>query len=167
MPKGLQIYMYKKLFLKWNADRRDNTAEMDNIDWDAVIDPTMNFHENLHNLKNNYPEYSWSDWRAELDKQQQEQEAAVAELVERGKDQYQPDTETDSAKDVQPEDTDRWHMEQTEEWEIHSIEIEIQPHNTQSKGKLYNYGRVQVSVDPKWVGLVAKISVQVPKALLP
>ena len=59
MPIGLQIYNFKRLFLKANADREDPAAEMDNIDWEAVLDETLSFSENVHNLKTNYPEYLW------------------------------------------------------------------------------------------------------------
>jgi len=59
MPKNLQIYNFKQIFLKANRDFDDPSAEMDNIDWEAVIDSTLSFGENLHNLEENYPQYRW------------------------------------------------------------------------------------------------------------
>jgi len=171
MPKGLQIYMFKKLFLKCNAWRAretassrtpfDVSAEMDNVDWDAVLEDDATFNENLGNLKQNYPEYDWHDWEAEELERAREQEMIWHEMAN-----SEPEREPDDSipeDDAEPEDTGGWHIEQTDEYDIHSIEVEIGPHRTRSKGRRYLYGRIQLSVSEDWVGLPAKISVSVPR----
>jgi len=167
MPKGLQIHMFKKLFLKWNAWRAreivsyDVSAEMDHVDWDAVLEDSATFHENLGNLKQNYPEYSWYDWEAEERERAREQERVFREMADSGPEREPEDSIVED--DVEPENSEGWHIEQTNEYAIHSIEVEVEPHRTRAKGKQYLYGRIQLSVDPNWIGLTAKIDVFVPR----
>ena len=52
-----------------------------------------------------------------------------------------------------------WQVERTELGEAYSTLIEIKPHIAVAKGKKYTYGRIQLSVEPTWVGLKAKISI--------
>jgi hypothetical protein len=134
---------------------------MDNVDWDAVLEDNATFNENLRNLKHNYPEYSWHDWEAKEREKDLGEEIAWRDMVN-----SEPETEpVDSIpeQDVEPEDSGGWHIEQTDDWEIHSIEVEIEPHRTRVKEKHYLYGRIQLSVDPDWIGLTAKINVLIPR----
>jgi len=167
MPKGLQIYLFKKLFRKWNAYREresegyDVAAEMDKVDWSAVVDETQTFRENLHELQENYPEYGWYDWEAEERERAREQERVFREMAD-SEPGREPEDSTPE-EDVEPEDSEGWPIEQTDDDEIHSIEVEVEPHRTRAKGKQYLYGRIQLSVDQNWIGLTAKISVSVPR----
>lgn len=170
MPIGLQEYMFKKLFKKWNAWRErehegyDVSAEMDNIDWEAVLEDGVAFHENRHSLERNYPEYTWYNFDAEEERRAKEHEMALAELAKRPENEYE--AEPYSAvpeEDMEPENSEDWQVEQTEDGEMHSIEVEIKPLFTKAKGKQYLYGRIQLSVDGNWIGLIAKINVLVPK----
>ena len=52
-----------------------------------------------------------------------------------------------------------WKVEPTEFGETYSKIIEIKPHNSVAKGKMYKYGRIQETVDPTWIGLKAKITI--------
>jgi len=56
-----------------------------------------------------------------------------------------------------------WQKEDTEEGTVHFTTIEIKPHTSVGKGKRYNYGRIQLTVDSSWVGLKAKIKIIKPK----
>lgn len=170
MPLGLQKYMFKKLFKKWNAwhernrEGYDASAEMDNIDWEMVLEEGATFHENLESLERNYPKYTWYNFDAKEERRAKEYEAALAELVERAEKQYEVEpVEAVPEEDMEPENPEGWQVEQTENGEIHSIEVEIEPHTTNAKGKRYLYGRIQLSIDPNWIGLTAKISVVIPK----
>lgn len=52
-----------------------------------------------------------------------------------------------------------WNVTQTELGETYSMEVEIKRHDSIAKGKMYTYGRIQLTVDPAWIGSKAKISV--------
>jgi hypothetical protein len=162
MPLGLQIYLFKKRFLRCNIDRSDPVGDMDNIDWD-ILERGMNYHENLGDLKNNYPEYSWDDWREEQENFEKELEIGLLEAEERALKTGRISTEDEySEEDIQPN-----HFEIVEEnpndWIIHTFEIEVKPHKTTAKGNEYLYGRIQLLVDPNLIGLPAKITIATPK----
>jgi hypothetical protein len=166
MPLKLQIYMFKRLFLKWNDDREDNTAEMDNIDWEMTLHPDSPFSENLFFLNERYPEYHWRDWKREIknrqDDRRREMKENLPKLVARGKIQHEAEFEEEHVS--VPESVPKsWNKRKAASGEIHSTEVEIQLFKTSAKGKPYTYGRIQLTVDPNWVGLKAKISVFVPK----
>jgi hypothetical protein len=62
------------------------------------------------------------------------------------------------------EETD-WKMNKTEEGTEYSTTVEIKLHKPKSKkGDEYKYGRIQVVVDPKWIGLQAKIIILKPSS---
>ncbi|MGD0071574.1 MAG: hypothetical protein ABSB71_08460 [Candidatus Bathyarchaeia archaeon] len=58
MPKNLQIYKLKQLFLKANNELGDPSAEMDNIDFD-LVDSIADYSENIWLLKQVYGQYKW------------------------------------------------------------------------------------------------------------
>jgi len=163
MPKALQIYILKKRF-----------GDLDSFTLEDYVDEELTLPENLWNLKNNHSyeilkarheagysddddakAFGWDDWASSQEETWKEIQNYVYETEEE-----EIDT---SGDEVELQEDEGWQVEQTDNWEIHSIEGEIQPHKIQSKGKQYIYGRIQLSVDSNWVGLPAKISVQVPR----
>jgi len=45
---------------------------------------------------------------------------------------------------------------------VYTTKVEIKPHKVKAKNRTYLHGRIQVSVDKKWIGCRATISVGVP-----
>lgn len=78
----------------------------------------------------------------------------------------EPEQAVTVEEDAQLVESGGWRIDQTEDGEIHSIEVEIEPHQVKAKGKEYLYGRIQLSLDPRRIGLIARISVNIPKELL-
>ncbi len=56
-----------------------------------------------------------------------------------------------------------WKIEQTVGIETRTIELEVLPHRTMAKGKPYECGRIQQTVDKKLVGCPVTISIKVLK----
>ena len=143
MPKALQVHMFQKLFLKANADRNDPTAEMDNIDWQAVVDETLHYQENLCELQRNYPEHSWT-----LE--------SYEEMTEEHEDEHkwhkEPEFETcpNCGHTITRNHRDVWHRV-----------TEIKQHK--SGGGKHVYGRIQLTTPKEWIGRTAWIYVGVPK----
>jgi hypothetical protein len=66
---------------------------------------------------------------------------------------------------TQKEKKQMWHKEfdpKTNSY-IYTMNTKIKPHETNSKSKTYKHGRIQVTVNKKWIGYKAKISVRIPK----
>lgn len=133
MPKALQIYTYKRIFLSANADLEDPEAEMENVDWESVIDDTLTFGENRQNLEENYPQYSWESPKEER--------------------------------------KHKWQSEYSDDSVVYTTEVAIKPHEVKreydtqlqgTKSRNYRHGRIQVTVDERWIGHKAKISVRIP-----
>jgi hypothetical protein len=182
MPKKMQIASFKRLFPIWNKWREeectdyDVTAERDNVDWD-IIEEGANYHENLQMLKNNYPEYTWSkadipqkmleQYQAELDGRLEEDAEAVRlqheALYEAEQQQEIPIPESVEPEEAELETLGVWKVEKTALGELHTIEAEIIPHTVKSKGKVYTYGRIQLTVPEDFLGHRAKISIFVPE----
>jgi hypothetical protein len=163
MPKALQIFLLKKRF-----------GNLDLIDWDAIVDSGLTFPENLHNIERNHIdeiEHAQHEggYKTESEKEVELADIAWAKELEymvRLMQEYDMEPEQEEvvpAEDSEPEDSEGWRIEQTDDWEIHSVEVEIQWHKTRTKGKDYQYGRIQLSVDPNWIGLPAKVSISIPR----
>lgn len=163
MPKALQVFLLRKRF-----------GNLDLIDWNAIVDGDLTFPENLHNIERNHIEeiehaQHEGGYKTESEKKVELADIAWAkELEQMWRLMQEPDRELEQeevvpAEDSEPEYSEGWRVEQTDDWEIHSKEVEIEPHKTKSKCKDYLYGRIQLSVDPSWIGLHAKINVLVPK----
>jgi hypothetical protein len=163
MPLRLQKYTILKIFNRLNPD-----AEPDNLDWDWLDDESL-LDENLLNMKQGNPDYVWNDPLDEQDIERMETDRLIQEKLEK-LETLQNAGLDEEAKKVSKEideilesfskkfDTG-WHAKRTENGEMHTIEVEIKPHKTSAKGKKYSYGRIQLTVDPAWIGLKAKISV--------
>jgi hypothetical protein len=181
MPKKMQIACFKRLFPIWNRWREkdctayvyDVTAEMDSIDWD-IIEEGVNFHENLHMLKTDYPEYTWSKadipqnvverYQAGLDPTPEEEEALREQHEELHEVEQQQEIPMPEGLDSEPEAiAGVWKLEKTASGEIRTIEVEVEPHTVKSKGKVYTYGRIQLIVPGDLLGYRAKISIFVPE----
>jgi hypothetical protein len=166
MPKSMQIYIFKKRF-----------GVSDTVDWDAIVDDELTFPENFTNLKENHNEeilnarheagytddddakvFDWDDWESRRDDFLESVEQYEWEIEEE-----EPDIPEDEIELQEDED---WRVEKTEEGEVHNIEVEIELHRVVSKGKTYDYGRIQLNVSQRWVGLIAKISVNIREELL-
>jgi len=152
MPLGLQKYTIKKVFLKWNPD-----GEPDNLDWDA-LEKGATFGENLENMKSMHPEYIWDDllWRKWKYEEQAREEQAKHDLEKVLSD---AGVSEDSVESFSKNADTGWQVERTELGETYSTVVEIKRHTAVAKGKKYAYGRIQITVDPEWVGLKATISV--------
>ncbi len=182
MPKEMQITCLKRLFPIWNkwraeasrssANIYDVFAEMDNVDWD-IIEYGANFRENLEMLKNNYPEYSWSS-SDNPEKMLEQSQTGQEEDTEAIRLQHEAFYEAEQQKDIPiPEDSETeadpekplgvWEVEKTASGEIRTIQVEIIPHPVKSKGKVYTFGRIQLTVPRDLLGYRAKISVFVPE----
>jgi hypothetical protein len=163
MPLGLQKYTLLKRFNKLNPD-----AEAEYLDWDWLDDKCC-YDENLLNMKQGNPAYVWYKPLDEQDIERMETDRLIQEkldtlriLQNAGLDEeaQKVSKEIDEIEASFSKKFDTgWHVEQTEEGEMHTIEVEIKPHKTGAKGKKYSYGRIQLTVDPALVGLKAKISV--------
>lgn len=163
MPKALQMFLLKKRF-----------GNLDLVDWDAIVDSMLTFPENLHNIERNRIEeiehaQHEGGYKTESEKKVELADIAWAKELEymwrlmQEQDIEPEQEEAVPVEDVEPEDSESWRIEQTDDGEIHSIEVEVEPHRTRAKGKQYLYGRIQLSVDQNWIGLTAKISVFVPR----
>ena len=170
MPKAMQIYIFKKRF-----------GNLDAVDWDALVDEELTLPENLWNLKENHSDeilkarhgagyseeedaqvFGWDNWASfQEDLARYFWESAQQYEWEIEKDE--PDAPED---ETEYEETEGWHIEKTEGGEVHTIEVEIEPRRVVAKGKPYDYGRIQLNVNQRWVGLTAKISVNIPDVLL-
>lgn len=163
MPLGLQKYTLTRTFNRLNPN-----AEPDNLDWDW-LDDKCSFEENLANMKQGNPDYVWYEpldeydiERIEMDRLLQEKYETIGVLLSAGLDEeaekVSKEMDEIEARFSKKFDTG-WHVEQTEDGEKHTIEVEIKQHPVFRNGKKYPYGRIQLTVDPAWVGLRAKISV--------
>lgn len=128
------------------------------------------FNENLNDLKNNYPEFYWNNVEKEEKEEERNRALEDKDYAERILREHKSILEEEPTEDLSTFSSelemvnDQWIIEQkTERGEVHSIEVEIIPYSTTSKDKKYNYGRIQLTVDPSWVGLKAKIRVFVPQ----
>jgi len=166
MPKALQMYVLKKHF-----------GKLDSFTIDEYVDDHLTLPENLWNLEKNHSEdilkariemgyteaenarlFGWDDWavsREDFWKEAQEYEWEM--------EKDEPDV---SEAEIEPQEDEGWHVEKTEEGEVHTIEVEVEPHRVVAKSKTYDYGRIQLNVNQGWVGLIAKISVNIPEELL-
>jgi hypothetical protein len=132
MPRKLQIFLLKKKY-----------GDLDQIDWESIVDEKLTFSENLALIEDNYIR--------EIERAQTESGY-----------QTESDKRTEEAWRQHQHALETWRVEQTENSVIHSIEVEISPHQVKVKGKVYNYGRIQACCDSKLVGLKAKITVTAP-----
>ena len=55
LPKNLQIVNLRRVFIQLNP-----MSDPDLVDWEHEIDETLNYHEQLENLKDSYPEFRWT-----------------------------------------------------------------------------------------------------------
>ncbi len=180
MPKNMQINAFKKLFVIWNKPlEKENPIfcaedQIDLIDWKAYVTEGQTFNENLKDLENNYPEFYWTHVAKERAAKQRNEEAVLAEQVKENTEQHEALYIDEQKQDIPiPEDsseTERiepplgeWQIEKNEKFEVHTITIEIQPHRVTSKGKAYDFGRIQLNVPGDFIGLRAKVIVEVPK----
>jgi len=167
MPKGLQIFLLKKKY-----------GDLDAVDWDAIVDVTLTFRENVQCIERDHMEEieqaqhdsgyeteSEKRFRLEAEAHARAQENTLRRMQESA---WETEPEAVPEENAQQESTDSegWHVERTSDGEIHSIELEIKPNPVKSKGKRYRYGRIQLCVDPKFIGLTAKIIIAVPDVLL-
>jgi len=182
MPKNMQIACLKRWFLTWNKWRDeergyDVSTKLAEIDWNNFVTEGQTLSENLNDLKNNYPEYSW----AKDDNYEAKEEVAVLNLQAQMEEQAKVDTERHEAQyqEEQAQSTDNldkvhepisvepplgeWQIEKTETAEVHTIFVEIKPHKVHAKGKDYYCGRIQQTISGDFLGLRAKIIVEVPK----
>lgn len=152
MPLGLQKYNIKRIFNRLNPNE-----EPDNLDWD-VLDSECCFSENRDNMKRGNPQYKWDPLEHIIRKAEAQEKAYNERLrMDAGLDpEYSEENSEESFSKKNP-DTN-WQVEQTDLGETHSTIVEIKPH-TAGKGKKYHYGRIQLIVDPSWVGFKAKITV--------
>lgn len=160
MPKEMQIACFKRLFKLWNAWREEGNPGYDygddlaQVDFEAVVEVKANFSENIENLKNCYPEYTWckDDIPQNVVNKYHEELKEIEKLKQEIEDCYESETPLGV-----------WSIEKTAFGETHSIQIEILPVSQKSKGKDYAYGRIEVRVPWEWAGLPAKIIIEVPK----
>jgi hypothetical protein len=166
MPKEMQIYIFKKRF-----------GVSDTVDWDAIVDSELTFPENFTNLKENHSEeilnarheagyseeddarvFGWDDWESSW-----ENSLEYVWQYEWEIEKEEPDL---PEGEIEPEEVGGWNVEKSSEGEIHTTEVKIEPHRVITKGKPYDYGRIQPIVSQRWVELMAKISVAIPSELL-
>ena len=153
MPKGLQVYILKKIF-----------GDLDNFTFEDFVDEDLTLPENLWNLNANHRDeilnarhkagykeeddaraFGWDDYATSQEEIWKEMQKHACELEK---------DETDFSEDeIEPQEEKGWQIEQTENGEIHSVEVEIEPHRIKAKGKQYIYGRIQHLVTPEWIGL--------------
>jgi hypothetical protein len=179
MPKEMQIVCFKRLFPIWNKWREDRIpdfdlhAKMQEVDWESIVSYGQTFHENLGDLRNNYPDFSWSR-EDNPDFQDKEDQARMEDQIADGTAQHEAMYEEEQNQDPQiPEEeigiqpttvyVDGWAVERTISGTTYTKEIEIKIHNVKAKGKQYTSGRIQVTVPRDWLGMNAKISVFVPE----
>ena len=151
MPIKLQIHTIKKVFNSFNRKEEPDDLDFDNLD------PKCDFHENLQLMANAHPQFNW------------EKPDVMIRRYDQAEKDYNARLRIDAG--LEPEDSEsfsktntHWKVERNELGEIYSIEIEIKPRTTVSKGIKYTYGRIQLSIaDPTLVGLKAKITVLKPK----
>jgi len=130
MPIPLQIYNFKRLFLRANDDLDDPYAEMDNIDWKASLDKTLHFRENLHNFEEEYPQYRWTVPKKK-------------KALEKIKHEWKKFAVRDK-------------------FVVYTTKVKIKPHKVKAKHRTYLHGRIQVTVDQKWIGHKATVSLRIP-----
>jgi len=129
MPKNLQIFLLKKRY-----------GDLDQIDWQSIVDGGLTFPENVCSIEQYY-------------------------MDEINRAQYESGYKTESEKQAQAEWSQElralkaWHIEQEDDAEIHSVEVEIVPHKVRVRGKEYTYGRIQSCCNAKLIGLRAKVTV--------
>lgn len=166
MPKEMQIYIFKKRF-----------GISDTVDWRAIVDERLTFPENFTNLKEHYCDeilkarheagytddddakvFGWDDWTSSWENSLESVWQYEWEI-----EKDEPDAPEDEAE---YQEAEGWHVEKTDEGEVHTIEVEVEPHRVVAKSKTYDYGRIQLNVSQRWVGLIAKISVNIREELL-
>jgi len=129
MPKNLQIFLLKKKY-----------GDLDQIDWESIIDEGLTFPENASLVEENY-------------------------IDDINRAQYESGYKTESEKKAkaawsrEQRALKDWQVERTDDSEIHLLEVEILPHRVKVKGREYTYGRIQSCCDPKFIGLRAKITI--------
>jgi len=176
----MQIASFKRLFLIWNKQlERENpdfcaSDKIDEIDWESVVAGGLNFNENLENLKNNYPDYYWSYVTREREEEASYERCRIEDENETIRLQHEALFEEEQQQDnpisgvIEPEAEPEkplgvWEVEKIASGEIRTIEVEILPHQVKSKGKIYPFGRIQLTMPEDLIGLRAKISVFVPE----
>jgi hypothetical protein len=164
MPLGLQKYTITRIFKRLNPKN-----DPEDLDWDGLDDKCC-LGGNLENMQELNPQYIWVDEDIIIRKYEdlehrrlvQEKLGEYQSLLTAGLDEeaekVSKEIDEIEARFNKKYDTG-WHVEQTEDDEMHTIEIEIKPRPVFRNGKKYPYGRIQLNVDPAWVGLKAKISV--------
>jgi len=130
MPKSLQIRNFKRVFLRANPYLEDPYAEMENIDWEGIVDDTLRFGENMENLEEEYPRYRWRVPRKNK----------------------APEKARHEWKKIAVRD----------DFDVYTTKVEIKPHKVKAKHRTYLHGRIQVTVNRKWIGRKATVSVCIP-----
>lgn len=171
----MQITCFKRLFVTWNKPFESvnfcASDQLDLIDWEAVVVKDCSFDDNLHFLKNNYPQYFWSHFEKEQEGEELDLKFEQKKQAEEARVQHEALHEAEIQQEVPvPEDleepetpTGKWKIEQSDGVETRTIELEVLPHRIESKGKPYEYGRIQLIVDKNLVGCPVKVSIKVLK----
>ena len=155
MPYKLQIITMTKVFNKLNPD-----AEPDEIDWDS-LQPDTPFEDNRYNMKVGNPQFKWTLLEDDSTGQyyekckyddEQNEHTRLQNLgysddeIEEHLREYMRERWSESESFTKKFGT-VWQKEETEDGTTHSATIEIKPHTTNTKGKRYTYGRIQLTVD--------------------
>ena len=173
----MQIAHFKRLFLIWNkVSEKEGSPfcasdQIDLIDWDAVVAEGQTLEENRCDLQNNYPEYFWSYVERNEKRETEDAHRKLEHQAEESRVQHEALCDAEAQQEVPvPEDLEEpempegeWKIEQSDGVETRTIELEVRPHRTNSKGKPYEYGRIQLLVDKNLVGCPVKISIKVLK----
>lgn len=157
-------------------------GDLDEADWDAIVDETLTYPENLQMILRDYADYitkaqlaaGYREKELYITKQNGAEDARRAEasegiwqeMEECTQEPWKPEDWTPDDESEHEEQREGWQVKTTSTGEVHWMEIEIEPHTVARKGKTYCYGRIQLSAASKYVGLNARVSFFVPKELL-
>ena len=144
MPKRVAplVIQRRNIIRIFNANNPNE--EPDNLDWD-ILEKGATFEDNLNGMIEEYSQFNWGRFNDKSEKYEIEEPDSVDSFSK--------------TKENKP----HWKIEQTEGGETYSIQIEIKSHKAVAKDKMYDYGRIQLTVDQALVGLKANITVFKPR----
>jgi hypothetical protein len=167
MPKRVAplVIQRRNIIRIFNANNPNE--EPDNLDWD-ILEKGATFEDNLNGMIEEYSQFNWGRFNDKSEKYEIEEDYEKHKAQERINSALElldlpPEPDSVDSFSKTKENKPHWKIEQTEGGETYSIQIEIKSHKAVAKDKMYDYGRIQLTVDQALVGLKANITVFKPR----